>query len=210
VELTRRPRGADIMDYRVQADANGLLSIAVDCRRPLLLQHSSSAMRAGVLLQTQGSLLPSNNRQRKLVARLYQDEPTTPDGTDIREGELIWSQDVVLDEPSTFTYILSGNVTPIPRLWTAETPHLYTLTLSLVETTSGDNVEGDKSFHPDTRVLQVESCRVGFRTVEIKDGMVHVNGRRITIAGINRHEHDPDLGKVMTLERMKQDVVLLK
>jgi hypothetical protein len=201
VELTRRPQGADIMDYRVQADDDGLLSIAVDCRRPML-QHAKS-MRAGVV-QSQGSL-PSNH-QRKLIARLYQDQSLSSDGINIKEGELIWSKDVVLDEKSTFTYTICGKVTK-PRLWSAETPNLYTLTLSLVET-SADN--GDNKESLSTKVLQVESCRVGFRTVEIMDGMVHVNGRPITVAGINRHEHDPDLGKVVTMERMKQDILLLK
>jgi beta-galactosidase len=76
--------------------------------------------------------------------------------------------------------------------------------------TSGDTAADGGETDPPSKVLQVESCRVGFRTVEIKDSMVHVNGRRITIAGVNRHEHDPDLGKVVTLERMKQDVILLK
>lgn len=209
VELTRRHQGADIMDYRVQADADGLLSIAVDCRRPLL-QYATSAttsmMRAGVL-QSQGE--QSSNRQRKLIARLYADQSLTVDGTNIQEGELVWTKEVVLDEPSTFTYTVSDTVTPKPLLWTAETPNLYTLTLSLVET-SGDAAVKAGNSDPSSKVLQVESCRVGFRTVEIKDSMVYVNGRRITITGVNRHEHDPDLGKVVTMERMKQDIVLLK
>ena len=60
------------------------------------------------------------------------------------------------------------------------------------------------------KVTQVESCRVGFRTVDIHDGVVRVNGKRITICGLNRHEHDPDHGKVVCVDRMKQDIELMK
>jgi Glycosyl hydrolases family 2, TIM barrel domain len=59
-------------------------------------------------------------------------------------------------------------------------------------------------------IEQVESCRVGFRTVDILNGMVHVNGKRITVCGMNRHEHDPDHGKVVGLDQMGRDICLLK
>jgi beta-galactosidase len=59
-------------------------------------------------------------------------------------------------------------------------------------------------------VRQVESCRVGFRTVLIKDAILLVNGKRITVCGVNRHEHDPEYGKCVSMERMKQDIELLK
>ena len=83
-----------------------------------------------------------------------------------------------------------------PAQWSAETPHLYSLLLSL------EDAEG--------KVLQVIPQRVGFRKVEIRDGMLLVNGKRVLIKGVNRHEHDPDLGHVMTEERMRQDIVLMK
>jgi beta-galactosidase len=51
---------------------------------------------------------------------------------------------------------------------------------------------------------------VGFREVEIKDGNLLVNGRRVLIKGVNRNEIDPDLGQVMTHERMVQDIVMMK
>ena len=90
---------------------------------------------------------------------------------------------------------LSATVTA-PEQWSAETPHLYSLLLSL------EDAKGN--------VLQVIPWRVGFRKVEIRDGMLLVNGKRILIKGVNRHEHDPDLGHVMTEERMRQDIVLMK
>lgn len=68
------------------------------------------------------------------------------------------------------------------RKWSAETPHLYTLVLTL-------SVPGNPE-------AQSESTRVGFRVVEIKDGRVMVNGQPIIVQGVNRHEHDPVNGKV--------------
>ena len=82
------------------------------------------------------------------------------------------------------------------RPWTAETPNLYDLFLTLVGE-SGDT-------------LEVIRQRIGFRTVEIKDGLLQVNGVPITIKGVNRHEHDPFTGHVMSEERMVEDIRLIK
>lgn len=80
--------------------------------------------------------------------------------------------------------------------WTAETPYLYTLHLALQ----------DSLGHP----LQQLKQRVGFRQVEICNGRMLVNGQPIRLRGVNRHEHDPRLGRVMTEERMLQDLLLMK
>ncbi|MDD4992621.1 MAG: glycoside hydrolase family 2 TIM barrel-domain containing protein [Paludibacter sp.] len=83
-----------------------------------------------------------------------------------------------------------------PLKWTAETPNLYTLNISLEDST-GKVVE---------RVRQ----RIGFRAIEIRDGQFLVNGKPIRLRGVNRHEHDPKLGKVMTESLMLKDVLLMK
>jgi beta-galactosidase/evolved beta-galactosidase subunit alpha len=85
---------------------------------------------------------------------------------------------------------------PAVRPWTAEDPHLHRLVLTLRE--------ADGS--PGEAVPQ----NVGFRTVEIRDGLLLVNGRRILFRGVNRHEHHPDLGRTIPLEHMRQDLVLMK
>ena len=82
-----------------------------------------------------------------------------------------------------------------PHKWTAESPYLYTLKLRLVD--------GDA-------VLDQEEAKVGFRSVEIKDGMLLVNGNQVRLRGVNRHEMDPHLGHVMTEERMLRDIILMK
>ncbi|UCC97929.1 MAG: DUF4981 domain-containing protein [Phycisphaerales bacterium] len=83
-----------------------------------------------------------------------------------------------------------------PRKWSDETPYLYTLVLTLKD--SGG------------RVVEIESCRVGFREVEIKEGQLFVNGKSIKLFGVNRHEHDPDHGRAIPISRMIQDIELLK
>ncbi|MHC4744847.1 MAG: glycoside hydrolase family 2 TIM barrel-domain containing protein, partial [Planctomycetota bacterium] len=83
-----------------------------------------------------------------------------------------------------------------PDKWSAELPNLYTLLLTL------KNAKGD--------VVETESCRVGFRKVEIKDGRLLVNGKSVKLFGVNRHEHDPDHGRAVPLSRMIQDIKLLK
>ncbi|MBR5717077.1 MAG: DUF4981 domain-containing protein [Bacteroidales bacterium] len=80
--------------------------------------------------------------------------------------------------------------------WTAETPYLYTLTLALQDSTGN--------------IRQQLQQKVGFRSLEIRHGQFLVNGRPIRLRGVNRHEHDPKLGRVMTEERMLEDIILMK
>ena len=51
---------------------------------------------------------------------------------------------------------------------------------------------------------------MGFRTVEIRDGLLQVNGVPVTLRGVNRHEHDPDTGRVVTEASMRRDIELMK
>lgn len=85
-----------------------------------------------------------------------------------------------------------------PLKWSAETPNLYTLVLSLTAPNG------------DRRPYSYVSQKVGFRRVEIKDGQLMVNGKRIMIKGVNRHEMDPDGGYVVSPERMLQDIAIMK
>ena len=83
-----------------------------------------------------------------------------------------------------------------PKRWTAETPYLYKLHLALL-TAEGEVIE------------QVEQS-VGFRSVEIRNGQLLVNGASVRFRGVNRHEHDPRTARVMSEERMLQDILLMK
>jgi len=83
-----------------------------------------------------------------------------------------------------------------PQKWTAETPHLYTLVLSLKDEAG--------------RVVDAESCRVGFRKIEVRGGQVCVNGVPVKFKGVNRHEHDDKDGAAVSVESMIGDIKLMK
>ncbi len=83
-----------------------------------------------------------------------------------------------------------------PLKWTAETPHLYKLLLTLKDSAG--------------RVLEVIPVSVGFRKVEIRNGDLLVNGRRVLLKGVNRHEIDPDRGQAITVEGMVKDIEVMK
>ena len=83
-----------------------------------------------------------------------------------------------------------------PRLWSAETPNLYTLMITLKD---GNN-----------KVLEVVRNDIGFRHIEISNGQLKLNGKAITIRGVDRHETSPKHGHVVTKELMEQDIKLMK
>jgi beta-galactosidase len=83
-----------------------------------------------------------------------------------------------------------------PAKWTAETPNLYTLVLTL-------NDEAGN-------VREADRCEVGFRKIEIRGGQFLINGQPIRLRGVNRHEIDPDTGHALTDARMVQDLSLMK
>ena len=83
-----------------------------------------------------------------------------------------------------------------PHAWTAETPYRYTLTLLLLDKQGS--------------VVEQTEQRIGFRWVSVENGQLMVNGKPIKLRGVNRHEHDPKLARVMTEEMMQRDIHLMK
>ncbi|WP_327318612.1 glycoside hydrolase family 2 TIM barrel-domain containing protein [Streptomyces sp. NBC_01235] len=87
--------------------------------------------------------------------------------------------------------VATGEAVTVPvQPWTAETPTLYDGEL----VTEGERVP----------------LRIGFRTVELTDGLIKVNGRPILFKGVNRHEWHPETGRALDLETMREDVLLMK
>lgn len=84
---------------------------------------------------------------------------------------------------------------PAVKAWTAETPYLYKAFITL------KNKQG---------VSEVIPQKIGFRNVEIKNAQLLVNGKPVLIKGANRHEMDPDGGYVVSVERMIQDIKIMK
>ena len=83
-----------------------------------------------------------------------------------------------------------------PKLWSAEHPYLYQLSLMLRD--------------PNGKIIQTIRTKVGFRQLAIKDGVFMVNGIPTRLRGVNRHEMDPYTGHVISEERMLQDILLMK
>lgn len=85
---------------------------------------------------------------------------------------------------------------PNVKAWTAETPYLYQLAISL------KNEKGD--------IVEAIPFKVGFRNVKISEGNLLVNGKRIWIKGVNRHETEPDTHHVVTREQIIRDMRVMK
>ncbi|RJS87969.1 DUF4981 domain-containing protein [Candidatus Bathyarchaeota archaeon] len=124
----------------------------------------------------------------------------------IVEIKLFDDENMVFDEPLSYSV---GKLPPHqeiafeverkvhePKKWSAETPYLYTLLLTL-KTEKGE-------------IIEAESCRIGFRQVEIRDGRILINGKPVLLKGVNRHEHDDELGHAVTVESMIKDIKLMK
>jgi len=80
--------------------------------------------------------------------------------------------------------------------WSAETPALYRLVLELKD--------------PTGKTLEAVTSKIGFRTSEVKDGHLLVNGAAVLLKGVNRHEHDPYTAHVISEESMRRDIELMK
>ena len=83
-----------------------------------------------------------------------------------------------------------------PRKWSAEEPYRYQLVLELLDS--------------DGQVLEAIPGRVGFRSVELKHGQMLINGVKVLMQGVNRHEFDPEHGRVITTESMIRDIEQMK
>jgi len=112
-------------------------------------------------------------------------------------GKVVCAPRIKLESPAGGEYeaAISTSV-PNPLKWTAETPNLYKLLLTLKDAAG--------------KTLEVIPVNVGFREVEIKDGNLLVNGQRILAKGVNRHEIDPDRGQAITVEGMIKDLEVMK
>ncbi|MDR7183648.1 beta-galactosidase [Microbacterium trichothecenolyticum] len=101
------------------------------------------------------------------------------------------STEAVVEIPELGIRVPAGETVTIPvEPWSTERPRLYRGILR----SSGETVE----------------LAVGFRHVEIVDGVFTVNGRPVTFRGVNRHEHHPDTGRTLDRDTMIHDIVLMK
>ncbi|MEG0897684.1 MAG: glycoside hydrolase family 2 TIM barrel-domain containing protein [Ruthenibacterium sp.] len=85
---------------------------------------------------------------------------------------------------------------PSPALWSAEQPNLYACTIALCDS--------------NETVIERTELNVGFRTFELKDGLMRLNGKRIVFKGVNRHEWNCHAGRVVTHDDMILDIETMK
>lgn len=90
----------------------------------------------------------------------------------------------------------AGRTLPGIKPWSAEHPNLYRLEIKILDRKG--------------RVQEKLETNIGFRTSEIKDGKLLINGQYVLIKGVNRHEHDPYTGHVISRESMEKDIAMMK
>jgi beta-galactosidase len=114
-------------------------------------------------------------------------------------GHPVWARPlqrtVTLDSGAEET-VQAARAVPRPRLWSAEHPDLYTAVLRLRD--------------PAGRVIETLSHRVGLREFALKDGLMRINGKPVSLRGTNRHEMHPVHGSALTRADMVQDIEIIK
>ena len=105
------------------------------------------------------------------------------------------SNKITVPAQKTAETAVSGTVSA-PLKWTAETPNLYTMLITLKDE------KGD--------IVEVTSHKIGFRKVEIKDAQIFVNGKKVWFKGVNLHEFNTNTGEVVTVKEMMRNIQLMK
>ena len=109
---------------------------------------------------------------------------------DLNKEKIVDVKTPVTENEAWFSQVIEN-----PHKWTAETPHLYPLLITLLDNKG--------------QILEVIPFQIGFRSVEIKDGQLLLNGKAIMIKGVNRHEFHPDLGRTLPKQFMVEDIIFM-
>ncbi|MEI6578685.1 MAG: glycoside hydrolase family 2 TIM barrel-domain containing protein [Eubacteriales bacterium] len=80
--------------------------------------------------------------------------------------------------------------------WSPETPKLYTLVVELIA--------------PDGQIKDIEAVKIGFKKIEVENGILLLNGKRLIIRGVNRHEHTYRTGRTLSVEHMTEEIRQMK
>ena len=142
--------------------------------------YTNGVLDLNITLKNKG--LPKTG---KLQVKLYDNQKIIFDN----------SKDITVKENENHEFNVLSEI-PLVKPWSAEIPNLYTLSLLL--------------YDADGQLLECISHKIGFRTTELKDGLLLVNGKPIIFKGVNRHEHDPETGHVVSKASMLKDIQLMK
>ncbi|KAI8716670.1 Beta-galactosidase [Fusarium sp. LHS14.1] len=113
-------------------------------------------------------------------------------GLSHNKGTVIAETESILDPESTKLSIDLD--VPSPKKWTAETPTLYRVEITLAR----------------GETLYTVHQNIGFRKVELLNGLICVNGKPVQFRGVNRHDHHPHRGRAVPLEFIRRDLILMK
>ena len=125
------------------------------------------------------------------------------DGRDLKRGvvraeirdkdEIIAEASGKMTSPGEYRLVMDVDS---PRKWTAETPELYDLVVSLEE---------------DGELVDRRGCKVGFRQIGIRpDGALIINGRRVLFKGVNRHDFSEETGRTISRDETEREILAMK
>ncbi|KAH8170135.1 glycosyl hydrolases family 2, TIM barrel domain-containing protein [Sarocladium implicatum] len=208
-EGSRNASEFDVSNVVVKDAANEVFVKVYQWSTATWIEDQDQWYLSGIFRDVHLIALPSANRIDDWFARTDLD-------ADYKNATLQVSVDLHVSEPGDITFILSQlpknggeivcqNVMAYeagdrkvdidiavaePNKWTAETPYLYRLDIEI----------GSHKVHQ----------KIGFRKVELKDGLITVNGVAPCFYGVNRHEHHPHFGRAVPLDFIKKDLMLMK
>lgn len=119
----------------------------------------------------------------------------TLEGSDFTDTEVTFSVNKIKETKQASKSLSFIIEIENPTQWNAELPFTYTVNIEL-------NKKG--------KLLEIHTKKIGFAEFELKDNAIKLNGRQITIKGINRHEHDPKNGRAVTVELIEKELRLIK
>lgn len=107
-------------------------------------------------------------------------------------------ENVIIEEKDEIISNLFKSIITIenPKLWNSETPYLYNLIVKISDV--------------EKRTVNYIPLHVGFRNIEIKNGLMYLNGKYFQMHGVNRHDFDPNFGRTISMDEVKKELVLMK
>lgn len=145
---------------------------------------SADYAKADVNIQLTIDNRDNEQAEKKFIAKIF-----APDGTLVKETSL--SSKARHGEQLNLKFSIDR-----PQLWSAETPTLYTVRIIQ------QNAQGQDEM--------AFATKYGFRRIEIKNSLFYVNGQRVMLKGVNRHDTSPLYGRATTTDEMLRDVTLMK
>ena len=106
-------------------------------------------------------------------------------------GKEVLSENRVINMSTLLAYDINA-----PEKWSAEKPELYDLIINV--------------YDDDGALQETVSERIGFRSFELKDGVMCLNGKRIVFRGVNRHDFSADNGRVVSEDEIRKDLLTMK